>query len=413
MIFVDNLSVGCHASQYDEICFCIGVIDFNFMNFKKIIITGNILRFNWHNINSSNQNGNIIWLYNILRPVLLSIASIDPEYKIYERSTDINIHKIYEYQSRAVNRDGFAAIVNDTPNAKTIEYIKQVFSDALVIGFELPKIFIDCFNASNIPYIDIIIAPIRFLPDLTFGVRSNMECVNKILATYQINDDIIFRYAGIVKATLSRGGSLEIKDDACIFAGQLTDDISLIRDGKYINIKDYIDKIDSIFSHHKAVYFKPHPYASNKIIWQQYTLLNKIKKTEILDSNIYKLMTNENLSCLCALTSSVVIEAKYFEANRIMIEKYPFLFQQQKQEEQNKFFLIYDKLISYEFWGKIFQRETKEEVILPEGVIKASLGLHWGSNSFVEKNATAYKFFSKDTRDKFIYKIMKRASRYL
>ncbi|MCK5538658.1 MAG: hypothetical protein KAI79_17675, partial [Bacteroidales bacterium] len=231
------------------------------MIIEKIIVTGDMLRPSADG-SGNDQKVNINWLYHLLKFPLSQSTDIDIKVLNWEyKSGAFDSKKFYMLNDhQSMPKDWIELYHSSNFSKVSLEYMKNHFDNALVIGFELPEIFMKMFDELNITYIDLIIHPIRYLDDILFGMRTNNEKIFQKLKQYQFHSQTFSIYAGIHHAAVSRmPKKVHLEKGSALFTGQVEVDKSLIQDGKILSILDYKEEFSNIAKRYKKVYFKKHP----------------------------------------------------------------------------------------------------------------------------------------------------------
>lgn len=355
---------------------------------KKIIITGDFLRVN--NTGHSSQNINIRWLYFLLQPSLQLITSLPVEPLYFDGEKRGISLQFYAHNNYIPSIAEWAKLFAREPYEREQALLFDKFSDALVVSFELPEIIKKGFIALDIPYIDFTINPIRFLDDLLFGVRSNIEGLDNAFEEWKISQQEIIIGAGLAKATLSRLPRLPFCMDAkdiALFAGQTSDDKVLIKKGHFISVNDLLDSLSDIAVKHEKILVKPHPYAKeNKII---FALTRLFPNVELVDNNFYYLLSHDAINTVYSVTSSTSIEASYWDKKGVHLASYPYIFSE-KFISENVYLTIKPDIFQPELWKKILRHvhvQTISETFLrikPErNWARRSLRNYWGADIFL------------------------------
>lgn len=233
-----------------------------------IIVTGDTQR-------PSPQFHNILWLYNLIKFQIERITKCPP------------------------------VLINETRVLPYSEWIKTkdcpelINLNAVYIGFELS----DNLKASGVKYLDVRIHPIRFMDDLVIGVESNFCDVRK----FSVNlSDVIFS-ASLVSAATSHLPGVRTEKNTALLVGQTRGDRSVIFKQKEYSLDDFgpalVDKLESF----DLVLYKPHPYGN---VYPEF--LSMLDHVDIVSTNIYKLLSDQNIKSVFGLSSSVLCEARFF-----------------------------------------------------------------------------------------------------
>lgn len=321
---------------------------------KKIVVTGDFLRLNANG--DASQNVNIKWLYHLIRPSLQMVGS--PPVELLGFSGNDNCFATHFYAINGVPRtlDSWVKLFNGTVTTRTLAAIHDRFHDSLVISFELPEIIRSALDRLDIPYVDLTVHPARFLDDLLFGVRSNISGIGEVLAEFVVFEEEIRLAAGLAMATLAKLPQIPQVtglNDVALFAGQTTDDKVLIKDGKLYEASDFLEKFQNLCRSHSKVLVKPHPYAKENAIIIALTRL--FHNTELIQTNFYHLLAQEQITHVYSVTSSTSIEAAYFDKQGVHLAMYPYAFSD-RDASRGHYLTIRPAFFLPQFWGRIFKR---------------------------------------------------------
>ncbi len=229
------------------------------------------------------------------------------------------------------------------------------------------------------PVINLSIHPIRFSDDIFFNFQTNNKLIQEKLKKYEINYDLFYHQADIVKATyLTSIKKSSIKANSLLLIGQTEKDKVIFDGDKYLSLLDYLPQIKELIQDYDVVYFKPHPYAKNsKAIYK--ALKKEFNNVEFIYNNIYHLLSDENISHVVALNSSVLYEAKYFRKEVTFLYKPTFDF-------ENKDIGIYGDYFNSSFWSDILEIEDSN-ISLPfvPNRLRKSLNDFWGYNEISDE----------------------------
>lgn len=355
--------------------------------FKKIIITGNLFRVgNSSNPKESNQNINIRWLYNLLSPTLNSVFGCEITPLFWTTNSIFNAGYIYEEQGLKPSIENFSYIYDSKKiSPKVYDYITHFFKDSLVIGLELPPFFIKVFDKLKIPYIDFMFHPARFMPDLIMGLRTGSPEIFNTLKQYCINNDFIYSYAGLRKASFHKTKYDYLIPNSALIPGQVYGDTSLITpQGGYYEYSDFSEKIKNVIDTHEHVYIKPHPLNREKKFTSMFSKYNNV--SFITDKNFYELISSQEIISVNALTSSTVYEARYFGKNADWFAKYPFDFGNNASEfNKFRYLPVYQDFLKPNFWRDLFNLpidSNSKEYSIESNVLRSCLHVDWGYEVF-------------------------------
>lgn len=177
----------------------------------------------------------------------------------------------------------------------------------LLIGFELPSEA----QLLPIPVIDIIQHPARFCDDIVFGIRLwnyPNRIPYEISSGWYFDEHLLTMNANLVKACFEHKPRIHLPKGSVVVFGQTDIDRSLIQDGKILKLKDFEKELSEIKEKNKYCFFKKHPASSNQALtaWMQNL------GYEVIDQNVYELLSHPNLKEVIGISSSVLHEAKWF-----------------------------------------------------------------------------------------------------
>lgn len=223
------------------------------------------------------------------------------------------------------------------------------------------------------------IHPLRFADDIFFNFQTNDNDLRRKLKKYEVNYNIFYHHADIIKATFLKTVKRNcIKHNSLLLIGQTEYD-NVVFDGEnYLSLLDYLPRIKELATDYTAIYFKPHPYAKNTK--DTYKILKKeLHGVELVFDNVYHLLSNEHISHVVALNSSVLYEAKYFRKETTFLYKPTFDF-------SNKDIGIYGDYFTSAFWSDILNIEDTN-IALPflPSRLRKSLNDFWGYNEISDE----------------------------
>lgn len=223
------------------------------------------------------------------------------------------------------------------------------------------------------------IHPLRFTDDIFFNIETNDEKIREKLKKYEVNYNMFYYYADLVKATYLKNVKKEIyKENSLLIIGQTEKDKVVFDGNKYLSLLDFMDDLKIISERYDNLYFKPHPYAkNNKYIFKE--LKKSIGNLQITHDNIYHLLSSENIKGVVGLNSSVLYEAKYFLKKVTFLHK-PYF------DLSNTDIGIYGNYFNSSFWADILQIKDVE-ISLPftSNRLRKSINDFWGYNEISDE----------------------------
>jgi hypothetical protein len=355
-------------------------------NYKQIKFTGDIFRVSYHQ--RPTQDGNIKWLYHALKNPLQLATSLPVTTELFSKQDISLVSSGYRMIDENISMDAWPKLFYHQDFSE--EFLQQVwlnFRNSIVIAFELPELLKSALDNLNIPFIDIIIHPIRFLDDLVFGIRSNNREISQLLHNYLIPEESILIQAGIVMASMNRLKRLDISGKVALFAGQTSDDKVLINDGKFHKVSNFLDKFSEISDSYDTLIIKSHPYSLDP--FEAISISRLFNNCITVTDNFYYLMSHENIEAVYSISSSTSIEARYLGKEGHHLAKYSFRFTDNFNEGEfqlGSFFTVDDVIFSADFWRKILAplvsttSMTKVKIPKKANRIRTSLRSFWGFN---------------------------------
>lgn len=355
---------------------------------KKIHITGDLIRVNPQGV--PNQVSNIQWLYNLVSWQIRNVAA-DSQLSCLLPQVAGNGFDAGDFFARCTMENCEESWIQLYDRAEipetALEYFSETFSGSLVIGYELPDLFINLFKQLEITYLDFAIHPLRYLDDIFLGVRTNCPDMFSRLVPRAMPVELYSVYAGLCKATICRMPDRpKLRSNSCLFVGQTEVDRSLIKNGQLLKLAEFADRIRALGEEFAIVYYKPHPYARNK---RALFDLFPDRQIELIDENIYRLLCCPEIEQIYTISSSVCLEARYFEKNAKAffpdnLSRFDFT---RGNPDPDSYVPLWDDFLYPLFWADILQphfpTSCAVDFQLPRKTsrLRTALGCYWGYNS--------------------------------
>ena len=142
------------------------------LNLKKIIVSGDITRIYelGGQMYANGANTNIHRLYHLFRHQLEKASGLPVEV-FPQKITDSIFTDLYSALGiqAPLSCNSWHAAYHAIPSEKSLAMIAQIYANSFVIGYELSPFMKKAFASLSIPYIDIIMHPVRFYNDLILG----------------------------------------------------------------------------------------------------------------------------------------------------------------------------------------------------------------------------------------------------
>lgn len=254
----------------------------------------------------------------------------------------------------------------DKFNEEQISYLKQFFdSDTIIIGFELYNKFSNLLSKFGCTIIDFAYHSYKLFDDLTFGISTNNKDIYNQLLKYQIPKEKFYYYANYWKVFMRQNNMIsdkDLEDNSALFIGQTLVDKSVEKDGVFLNVTHFEDKLKELKESYSKIYYLPHPMLGRrrKII---YDWVNKSPYIELLTNrSTYGLLASDKIKKVVGISTSVLYEAQYF--NKEVEYLYKPLFNIDTNFEDYSFVSILDDYFNPKFWADILSPvcEVKSDV---------------------------------------------------
>lgn len=340
------------------------------MTINKIIFSSDFLRYG-HDLETNNWYHNLFGIYlERVQDTPVFIAGNDEYNNFFQNYIGIDIEKFYAFYGIKFDKDAeiskklWCNIFNNLEyNKEAFEYIYELFKDSLVMSHECPNIILNILEYYGIPYIDTNTHPIRFLDDQLFGFRSNNQDIYNELLKYNYNEDYYYIYANFLSTYYNCHDAFNnISNNSVLFCGQANIDKSIIdyTNGTVYSILSHKDTFESSIAGYDKIYFKKHPYFDIDEETKQYLLT--FSNLEFIDENIYKLLSCKKIKKVVAISSSVLIEAKYFNKETQALLRNSVELQDESNFDKEKYISIFGEYFSFVFWSNILKPilNTKE-----------------------------------------------------
>lgn len=295
--------------------------------FSRIVFTADILRpFPARDGWESATWKHVRWLHRMLgRPIegcgfALSTLAWDDRASP-ELNDWIDPAELYERLGLPLSLQNWARLCRrrSAPD-ELVSWLEPVVRDALVIGYELPEILCDALRRLGQPYIDVILHPIRFMPDLVFAFRTNVESFHRVFERFRIPEESIWRQADLIRAKAAWMAAPEaMPPGTALVLGQVGNDRAMVaEDGRFVSLADHVEALHRLCTEHPLVLFKPHPYAVADD--PSRAAVEKLPAIRTTTANFYHLLAQPEIELVVALNSSGLFEARYFDCATLALQ---------------------------------------------------------------------------------------------
>lgn len=241
---------------------------------RRIVIMGDLYRYR------PIVEANTMKLWNLIREPVKAATGVEPVR--YHKTVGKPWHSNYDTKPPA-------------PLLRTL----TPFRDALVITFEASPTMWRAFAALDIKAIDINVHPIRFLPDLMLGFRSNDPEISAAIG--------YSKYATSGWHSSLTSPAVSSLQGSVVFFTQCARDRALIHGGRFLRWKDISQTVLYQVAE-RPLFIKPHPYQpANEFV----AGLQSIGGT-VIDTPTYTLLGSLTKFDVMTVNSSVAAEARAF-----------------------------------------------------------------------------------------------------
>lgn len=347
--------------------------------YDRIVITGNILRFLEHEPFRTDQHVNLLWISTWLGPLVRGVTKLPVSLLSWSKRSSFQAKEVYDSYGIPMDRYAISKIYDAEPNEFLADYLSEFISVRdLVIGFEMPPIFIGGLLKLGIDYVDLMHSPIRFLSDLAFYIRTNKPEFFDRISEYRLSKGTIEEEAEQFRERLSKLESLKLCDNSCLIAGQVERDVSLIKGTGFVSLEAFREKLGRLTQGFERLYFKPHPYQTKLL--PSAAFVTKEMGAQTINENIYRIMYQPEVKKVLAISSSVVHEAPFFGCEGAFLSEYPF--QLAEAFDPFKYQHVYLSAQSSVFWDYVIRGVKNNEacsILVRRGSLRDSLGMSWGA----------------------------------
>lgn len=263
--------------------------------------------------------------------------------------------------------------------SESLHYLKNsLINHDYLITYELSKNSREILEYLEIKYIDIWLSPIRFYKDTLFEFYSNDEKIKKELTKLSFDNKKLFKRAKKIKTHCKLFlENPNLEKNSCLIIGQMNQDKSVMKDGKFLTLIDFMDRLEELSTKHNKLYLLKHPLTKNEDFEYIKKKLASIRNLEILiNVNTYHLLVMQEIKCVAGISSSVLIESEYFNKKVELFYK-PVI--------DNDYVRIYKHFFSSNFWQSIFgiKKEKKFKYFMDNNYFRLKYNLIYAYDIFL------------------------------
>lgn len=291
------------------------------LKFTQVVFTGDLLRPFAHGSEWESATWkNIRWLQALVAPHLERLGvdhsslTWDPQLHP-KKSTYFDAPALYDRLGLELGMARWTTLASlkSAPEA-LIDQLAPAVKDAIVIGYEMPDVMLDALTELGVPYIDVVLHAVRFMPDLIFAMRTNHPELHESLSFNTVQEaDILSRAADIKAKAAWMPAPVDAAPGSLVIFGQVHGDRSLVATdgGGFCSLESHLQELVELCHAHAHAYFKPHPYDVHES--PSVRAIRHIGSVEFTSANAYHLMAQDNIRTIAALNSSCLFEARYFD----------------------------------------------------------------------------------------------------
>jgi hypothetical protein len=330
------------------------------------------------------QTENVVWFHRLLQRKLAEATGLPVEMKAWNRGIDTP--RFYDMMGFGRDTEGWVgAFSTQEFNAETLFFIEKVFDRSLVVAFEMADSFKHALTHLGIPFVDVNLHPIRFLPDVFFAVQTNSLGIFEAMRRFHMPAAEYYDWADLLSAAAVKLPRVTVAPNSTLLIGQTNVDRSLIFDGQLRNLADYAPVLLPLLGPDGTVLFKPHPYNPTGFgLFESGMPFGAVSWT---GANIYALLPHEHLDHVIGVSSSVLAEAPYFGKRVTVLAALPFNIPDTADEARpGQHLSIYDACFDVDFWREVLSpvvpttAATGHRFRRPPNTLRLSLRNFWGFN---------------------------------
>ncbi len=295
------------------------------------------------------------WVMNLIEPAIKAVTGHQIQNQVdllnasgdrFDRKQFFALSQIYDISNSYYSYD-ISKI-----STKSWKYLFSFINKQdLIIGVELGEDLCAKLTSRQIIYINFWFHSFHLFDDSIFMLSTNNQHIYNKLLHYQIPREKFELYATITKHILQpRALRLQIQDNCCLFIGQTFADKSINKDGIFLNICNFEERIEELSKKYSKIYYIPHPSVANKKHTDIDAFIEHHPYIERL-ANVptYVLLSSPCVKKVVGISSSVLYEAQFFGKEVEYLWKPLFKI----DEKKDSFISIYHDYFESGFWKDI------------------------------------------------------------
>jgi hypothetical protein len=340
----------------------------------RVLFTGDIFRPDCYG--NPHQDLNINWLYHYFCSYFkLLVPGLQIERLSWCNGGEFTPAPFFSEFGLPLKRESWAQLYDfEGVSSEIDELINKYFIGSFVIAFELPPVLTNRLTVAGVPFLNLEIAPYRYLEDLCLETTTNNRELESFLIRESIHDADLLCEAGRIKSYVSRQSAI-LQDPTVLIVGQTVGDKSLISGGKFLSLDCYVEQIEKMSKKYSSVFYKPHPLDDGSFIDRR--VLDSFG-IDFIDVNIYSLFSQRNLIKVVGVSSSCLYESPFFGVDSIFFGK-----------KRNVGSVLSRSFDSTSFWKGVLESlgiEVQDNIITkvapPKNALRYNFGAWRAGNDF-------------------------------
>jgi hypothetical protein len=253
-----------------------------------------------------------------------SVTAVSWDPRLRPPAVTIDIPALYQAVGLPLTTQGWGRLLSlDSLPAEVEDQLLAAFAADLVVGYELPDLLLRLLDRAGIAVIDLSLYPVRFLDDVVFALRSNRPEIHARLLDHAVPRDTMVLQAGLLKSKAAwmppPALPTPLRPGAALIVGQVGNDRALLdtATGRFHSLGDHVPSLLDLCLNASMVVFKPHPYEDAQSEVGQ--LMRRLGSVIWTEANAYHLLAQPEIDVVCALNSSVLVEAELFGKEAIWL----------------------------------------------------------------------------------------------
>lgn len=251
----------------------------------------------------------------------------------------------YKYFSYDINK------ISDS----SIQYLNSFIDEnTFVLGHELGLDLRKILDNLNINFLNTWDHSWKLFDDGFLMINTNNENMFNKLLKYKVPPERFYFYADYWKSYVEEKHELNylgnLEDNSCLFVGQILKDKSIDKDGVFLNILHFKERMQELSMQYSKIYYIPHPaLVSNQELEDYLEQTEYIQK--LLNTSTYHLLMSDKIKKVVGISSSVLYEAQFFRKDVEYL--YQPLFEIDGDYGLNTFISVFEDYYNPYFWSDV------------------------------------------------------------